>query len=75
MDVQYESEIRSVRVGWIGVVKHAESDAKWKRGGGCSCLAFARAGLGYLYVKSEMKEYNLCYAEKGASGGGETERK
>jgi len=31
---------------------------------GCSCLAFAGAGLGYLYGKSETKGDSICYAEK-----------
>jgi len=31
---------------------------------GRSCLAFAGAGLGYLYSESEMKGDSICYAEK-----------
>ena len=35
---------------------------------GHRCLAFARAGLGYLYVESETKGDNVRYAEKGEGG-------
>jgi len=31
---------------------------------GHSCLAFAGAGLGYLYGESETKGDSICYAEK-----------
>jgi len=45
--------------------EHAKADAKRReRGGGHSCLAFARAGLGYLYDESESMGYNVRYAEK-----------
>ena len=35
---------------------------------GHSCLAFARAGLGYIYDKSEITGDNVHYAMKRASG-------
>jgi len=43
--------------------KHARSNAKQRRGesGGRSCLAFARAGLRFLYVKSKVRGDNLSY--------------
>ena len=43
-------------------------DTKMGKTLGHSCLAFARAGLGYLYVESETKGDNERYAEKGEGG-------
>jgi len=40
----------------------------WKKKGH-SCLAFARAGLGYLYDKSGILRDNVHYTAKGGSGG------
>ena len=41
---------------------------------GHSCLAFARAGLGYLYVESELLGDNVHYMEKRVKWEGEMEK-
>ena len=56
-------DVRNVEVSQKKVVKHARSNKKQKRGesGGRSCLAFARAGLRFLYVGSKVRGDNLSY--------------
>jgi len=55
---------RSVIGGQIEVVKTHGNQTQMEEGErvGCSCLAFAGAGLGYLYGKSETRgrQYTLC---------------
>ena len=51
------------------VMSTQKSRCKEMERGGHSCLAFARARLGYLYVESEKRGDHVRYAEKGASGG------
>ena len=55
---------QSVTGGRIEVVKTRGNQMQTEEGErvGCSCLAFAGAGLGYLYGKSETRgrQYTLC---------------
>jgi len=57
---------RNVTGGQIEVVK-THRNRMWTEEGervGCSCLAFAGAGLGYLYGESETRGDSIRYAEK-----------
>jgi len=44
-------------------VAQATQKQKRERKVGRSCLAFTRAGLGFIYDKSKVVGDNLCYAE------------
>jgi len=49
----------------VRVINTWKSDARQDgERGGHSCLAFARAGLGYLYVESESLGDNIHYMER-----------
>jgi len=57
---------QNVTGGRIEVVK-MHGNRMWTEEGervGRSCLAFAGAGLGYLYGESETKGDSICYTEK-----------
>jgi len=58
------SDVGNIEVSRMKAAKHARSNAKQRRGesGGCSCLAFARAGLRVLYIESKVRGDNLSYA-------------
>jgi len=61
----YSLEVEGVGVDWVRVVNTWKSDARQDgERGGHSCPAFTRAGLGYLYIKSESLGDNIRYAEK-----------
>jgi len=57
---------RSVTGGRIEVVKTRGNQTQTEEGErvGRSCLAFAGAGLGYLYGESETRGDSIRYAEK-----------
>ena len=57
---------QNVTGGRIEVVKTHGNRMQTEEGErvGRSCLASARAGLGYLYGESETRGDSICYAEK-----------
>jgi len=79
VDVWFRSQGRRSQSGESH--KHAENQVRvvntqrirckmrWREGGGHSCLAFARAGLGYLYVESKVWVTIYATQRKWESGG------